>query len=199
MDKAQRVLKNKKGIKILEDLQIAEEDALVAAYRILFGEIRAQALLTTVLIGHIHETIFGELYDWAGRWRTVRISKPGVMWPPPDFLEEAMQEFERNVLAKYPARSLQSDEQFCRAMGHIQGEFLAIHPFREGNARTIKLLTDILATQTRRPILRYDTSPRGRRLYIAAASVALVEKNYEPMMIIVSEGLERAMRFVPIP
>lgn len=64
----------------------------------------------------------------------VRISKPGVTWPPPDFLDSAMQEFERMILQKYPARILSTDVDFCEAVGHIQGEFLAIHPFREGDA-----------------------------------------------------------------
>src|SRR5436853_1033497 len=66
-----------------------------------------------------------------------------------------MQQFERDVLRRHPARQL-DDDAFCRAIARIQGEFLAIHPFREGNARTIKLLTDLLALQTDRPLLRYD-------------------------------------------
>ena len=57
------------------------------------------------------------------------------------------------VLQKYPAKSLKEDEEFCGAVAEIQGEFLVIHPFREGNARTIKLMTDLLATQTGRPLL----------------------------------------------
>jgi len=64
-----------------------------------------------------------------------------VAWPPPDFLDESMRTFEHEVLMAYPASSLTSDQKFCGAFGHIQGEFLAIHPFREGNARTIKLVT----------------------------------------------------------
>ena len=55
-----------------------------------------------------------------------------------------MQEFERAVLRNYPARQIQDDAAFCAAAGEIQGEFLVIHPFREGNARTIKLATNLL-------------------------------------------------------
>lgn len=54
----------------------------------------------------------------------------------------------------------------------IQGEFLVIHPFREGNARTIKLATDLLAVQTGRLPLTYDQSETGTRTYIEAAKTA---------------------------
>ncbi len=59
------------------------------------------------------------------------ISKPGVTWPPLDYLDEAMRTLENEVLSAYPASSLRADEDFCKALGYMQGEFLAIHPFRE--------------------------------------------------------------------
>ena len=48
-----------------------------------------------------------------------------------------MLEFERAVLASIRLQ-LQDDAAFCAAAGKIQGEFLVIHPFREGTARTIE-------------------------------------------------------------
>ena len=150
VDAEKTVLKNKPGIADLHTLQIAEEEALAQAYEALLAEVRTDTPMTCDLVRHIHLRIFGNLYQWAGRWRTVWISKPGVTWPPPDFLDSNMQEFGRGVLSKYPARLLSDDDAFSAAIGEIQGEFLVIHPFREGNARTIKLLTDLLATQTGR-------------------------------------------------
>jgi cell filamentation protein len=104
-----------------------------------------------------------------------------------------MREFEREVLGKYPARVLSDDRAFCAAAGEIQGEFLVIHPFREGNARTIKLLTDLLATQTGRPLLIYEGSEEGQNRYIAAAKAAF-KKDYAPMTEIISQALARARR-----
>jgi hypothetical protein len=67
---------------------------------------------------------------------------------------------------------------------------LVIHPFREGNARTIKLLTDLLATQTGRPLLIYDASEEGQNRYIAAATTAF-KKDYAPMAELISQALAR--------
>jgi cell filamentation protein len=70
-------------------------------------------------------------------------------------------------------------------------EFLVIHPFREGNARTIKLLTDLLAVQTGRPLLIYDQSEEGQAAYIAAATAAF-KINYAPMVNIIRQALKLA-------
>jgi cell filamentation protein len=189
VDGAEEVLINKKNITDVHTLHIEEEKGLARAYEQLLGEVRSDTPITIQLILYVHKLIFGELYEWAGRWRTVRISKPGVSWPPPDFLEQAMKDFEHDVLRKYPSTILKSDDVFCNAVGHIQGEFLAIHPFREGNARTIKLVTDLLATQSDRLPLQYDMTDSGRQTYIEAAKAALL-KEYAPMSAVIHKTLD---------
>jgi cell filamentation protein len=185
------VLVNKPGITDLEQLQLLEEECLTKAYETLLDEIRLDTPLTVELICYVHERIFGALFAWAGRWRTVTISKPGVTWPPPAYLAENMELLERNVLSKYPAAALGDDATFCRAVAEIQGEFLVIHPFREGNARAIKLVTDLLAAQTDRPPLSYDQSDAGRDAYIVAASQAF-GSNFAPLEAIIRRALETA-------
>ncbi|MBN2578961.1 MAG: Fic family protein [Pirellulales bacterium] len=193
VDAGQVVLVNKKGITDLQSLQRIEEEALAQAYELLLSEVRVATPMTCDLLRHIHTRIFGELYDWAGRWRTVWISKPGITWPAPDFLERNMAVFEKDVLLKFPARVLKEDDAFSEAAGEIQGEFLVIHPFREGNARTIKLLTDLLAVQTGRPLLIYDESEASRAEYIAAAKAAF-KRQFAPMRTIIQQALARARR-----
>lgn len=193
MDLEQTILKNKKGIADLHALFIEEEKALARAYELLLDEMRSDTPISSDLIKHVHGRIFSDLYEWAGRCRTVSISKEGTAWPPPDYLGEAMIAFERDVLSEFPATSLTSDDLFCKAVGHIQGEFLAIHPFREGNARTIKLVTDLLAVQTGRLALIYDASDAGRDDYIAAAKAAMLQ-NYDPMTSVIISALNTSKR-----
>ncbi len=102
-----------------------------------------------------------------------------------------MRVFEHEVLANCSASALADDEPFCVAVARIQGEFLVIHPFREGNARTIKLMTNLLAVQTDRPLLVYDPAEDGQRRYIAAATAAF-RKDYAPMAAVIRRALETA-------
>ncbi len=191
VDEAHTILVNKLGITELEPLQAAEEQALARAYGQLLREVRTDTPMTCDLLRHIHATIFSELYDWAGRWRTVWISKPGTTWPPPDFLDRSMAEYEKTVLSRWPAAAIADDATFCQAAGEIQGEFLTIHPFREGNARTIKLLTDLLAAQTGRPLLAYDNSAVGADAYIEAAKKAF-KRDYSSLVKLIGEALGRS-------
>jgi cell filamentation protein len=193
VDTEQAVLRNKQSITDLSVLQTAEEVALAHAYRALLREVRTDTPLTCELLRHIHAAIFGGLYEWAGRWRTVWISKPGTTWPTPDFLDRNMEEFERTVLRKYPASSIQDDDAFCAAAAEIKGEFLVIHPLREGNARTIKLATDLLAAQTGRPLLAYDQTEQAVEEYIKAAKAAF-HRSYRPMAAIIRQALAEARR-----
>lgn len=193
VDPDHTVLVNKPGVSDLAQLQRLEEEGLAQAYETLLTEVRVDTPLTCDLIRYIHARIFGELYAWAGRWRTVNISKPGVTWPPPLYMEENMQRFEQQILKRRTAASCQETDAFCRAAAEIQGEFLVVHPFREGNARTIKLLTDLLAAQTGRPLLAYDQSEAGRERYIAAASLAF-KRDYGLLEEIIRQALAAAER-----
>jgi cell filamentation protein len=194
VDEAQSVLRNMLSVTDLAKLQAAEEAALFRAYETLANQINVDTSITSALIQRVHKEIFGAIYEWAGRWRTVWISKPGVTWPPPDFLESSMAAYEREVLAKYPAAALGDDVAFAEALGEIQGEFLVIHPFREGNARTIKLVTDLLALQTGRPPLKYDhSSEQAVDVYIAAAQAAF-RRDYQPLAAIIRAALDRATK-----
>lgn len=192
VDPERKVLVNLPGITELAVLQLAEEQALAGAYERLLSQVRTDTPLTSALLRHVHAEIFGELFSWAGKWRTVQISKPGAIWPSAQYLDQTMTVFERDVLEALPASSLKDDEEFCRAAARIQGEFLSIHPFREGNARTIKLATDLLAVQTGRPLLVYDDSDAGANDYIGAASAALRRMDHAPFARIIREALERA-------
>lgn len=194
VDEAQKILVNKPEIAELIPLQIAEEEGLAKAYERLLSEARTDTPMTCELLQYIHACIFDELYEWAGRWRTVQISKPGAIWPAAQYLDQSMATFERDVLGRYPATTLQDDESFCTALGEIQGEFLAIHPFREGNARTIKLMTDLLSVQSGRPLLTYDSTDEGAERYIAAAKAALLKQDYQPMVEVIQRALAAAQQ-----
>src|SRR5580692_375594 len=117
VDEARQILVNKRGIADLQTLQIAEEEGLNRAYGTLLSEVRLDTRISCDLIRHVHERVFGDLYEWAGRWRTVQISKPGAIWPAAQFLDESMKTFETEVLSKYARDLLFDDEAFCSLIG----------------------------------------------------------------------------------
>ena len=149
-DAEHTVLVNTKGITDLHTLQVAEEESLAAAYETLLGEVRVDTPMTSELLRHIHGRIFGDLYTWAGRWRTVWISKPGITWAAPDFWSRTCGRLSTRCLAEYPAPVLTNDEPFCRGGGENPGG-VSRHPPVPRGERADDQDDDELAGRADRP------------------------------------------------
>ncbi len=94
----------------------------------------------------IHRYIFQDVYDWAGQFRTVNISKGGNLFGSAKFIEMAL----AGILEKLPRENFiqhLNRESFATRCGWYFGEINAIHPFREGNGRTQREFLRQLAAQ----------------------------------------------------
>lgn len=93
-----------------------------------------------------HRRIFGDIYDWAGHLRTVPLAKEGSLFALPEHIEGYL----RDVLEQLAAESFLRDldrEQFVDRLTHYYAELNAVHPFREGNGRTVRAFLGQLASQ----------------------------------------------------
>ncbi|MGY1446200.1 Fic family protein [Pseudomonas chlororaphis] len=87
----------------------------------------------------IHHTLFSRIYSWAGELRTVKISKGGNQFCIPERIEpEATKEFSRLKAAGW--FDGYSREQLVVACAESYGTINVLHPFREGNGRTQRIL-----------------------------------------------------------
>ncbi|MBN2974123.1 Fic family protein [Roseomonas aeriglobus] len=84
----------------------------------------------------LHKHLFQDLYDWAGQDRTVNIAKVDRARSRPYLARELDKRF-AEVGAQSGFRGLPREEFFDRLGNHIN-EINAIHPFREGNGRTMR-------------------------------------------------------------
>jgi len=82
----------------------------------------------------IHHHIFQDVYEWAGEFRTVNISKSG---DPFAFSEHIVSSLDRTFAELRSEWRLRGTdlEGFAKRGAHYLGEINAIHPFREGNGR----------------------------------------------------------------
>ena len=83
----------------------------------------------------IHRYIFQDVFDWAGLFRTVDISKGGHLFGRAEFLESALEQAFRKLEAANYLAGLGIDT-FAEQAAYYFGELNAAHPFREGNGRT---------------------------------------------------------------
>jgi cell filamentation protein len=99
----------------------------------------------------IHRHLFQDVYDWAGKVRTVEIVKGGSQFQFRRFIETGMADIHgRLVKAKF-LHGLRQGE-LVGAASVIIGDLNYVHPFREGNGRTQLYYFEQLAEQAGHPI-----------------------------------------------
>lgn len=99
----------------------------------------------------LHQHLFQDIYDWAGQDRTVDTAKGGARFAHVPYIARELDKLFTDVAAKNALRGLPRDEFFDRLGNHIN-EINAIHPFREGNGRTMRHHAAQLAREAGHPI-----------------------------------------------
>jgi cell filamentation protein len=99
----------------------------------------------------IHRHFFQDVYSWAGKLRTVRISKSGSAFCYPENIAREMRRLFEELAGQHYYAGLDADA-FARKAAHFLAELNAIHPFREGNGRTQLSFLTLLAEDARHPL-----------------------------------------------
>lgn len=86
----------------------------------------------------IHKYLFEDIYDWAGEYRTVNISKKGTKFASADQISDLM----NACFMRLKDNDYFQNESFDEFVDNIVDFYCVtnmIHPFREGNGRTQRL------------------------------------------------------------
>jgi cell filamentation protein len=99
----------------------------------------------------VHRHLFQDIYRWAGRYRTVRISKGGSAFCYPEHIRTQLRMLfawlhDRDRFANLGAYD------FAGQGAHFLSELNAIHAFREGNGRTQMAFFAMLADRAGHPL-----------------------------------------------
>lgn len=134
------ILKNKLNIKDADSLLEAERS--ITALRILeLKQTPPDGKLNFVFFKHLHFYIFQDIYEWAGKVRTVNISK-GSQFCMFQFIDDQANDlFHKLEKENY----IVDAESIAERLSFYLSELNAIHPFREGNGRTQRMFIEILA------------------------------------------------------
>ena len=180
------ILKNKLGITDQKALEDTETLLLKDTYLHFFSLLKTEKLKFNIkLIFEIHKYFLGTLYDWAGKTRTVEISKGGILFCASSYIKKALKDFDQ-ILKKNMPLFKDDRKTVSEKLAAIHCEFNAIHPFREGNGRTLRLFLDLLAVNSGYGLIDYSKTRKSN--YIKAC-VAGMQKNYAKMQRIISNGL----------
>ena len=127
-------LENKLGITNSAQLALTEEKITKQKALRLFinGLLNTLPCGTFEALAAIHKYLFEDIYDFAGKVRTVNIAKGNFRFVPALYLPEAL-----NSISAMPQRSF--DEIIAKYV-----EMNVAHPFREGNGRSTRIWLDCI-------------------------------------------------------
>ena len=131
-----------------------------------------------------HRQLFQDVYEWAGETRTTDLARPGAQFARPDFVESALRDRFRQVAAIGGFKSMDAPTFAAEAAHHIS-EINAIHPFREGNGRTMRLHLEQIAHQAGHDI---DLAGIEARDWISA-SVAGFRGDEQPLARVIGKAM----------
>jgi cell filamentation protein len=142
----------------------------------------------------MHEKWLGPIYEWAGQYRQVAISKGGFTFALPKFIPQLMADFEKNELRRYTPCNYKTRDEQAQAMAVVHTELLLIHPFREGNGRLSRLLAMLMALQAGLPPLDFSEFEGKRKEEYFAAVRNGLERDYQPMEKFFNVVISRTLR-----
>lgn len=137
------VLKNKLNIRDLAILKKAEEEITVVKQMALYQN-PIKGNFTKAHLMNIHKFIFGDIYPFAGKIRKEKISKADTMFYPPNLIDRELDKIFLKIKSEVMLKEKSEDKVFDN-LAYVMAELNIIHPFREGNGRTIREFIRLMA------------------------------------------------------
>ncbi len=144
--KGTNIPKNKLHIQNQDEIAEVEYILLEQAYQNLSKNLNTSTLLDEHYFINLHKKTFESLYDFAGAYRDVNMSKGESQFCLALYLEsESKRIFRELEDENYLAIVKNNKSNFAKRLAYYQGELIALHPFYELNGRITRLYCDMLA------------------------------------------------------
>lgn len=168
------VLRNKLGITDANELRDAEYRlAAVRRSEIARGLAPIAATYDAEHLKALHGWLFQDIYDWAGRFRDVPISKM-TDFAPLDRIDGCLQNAAR-LIAETRWGQL-TDDRFAPAAAEVFGWVNWAHPFRDGNGRASRTFMDAVARISGRWL---DYSAVSQAVWVQRASFSVPDHDQD--------------------
>lgn len=192
-----RVLRNTPGIIRKRDMDKAEYTALIAVQNRYLQTLTGRTRFTAKRLCEMHRDWLGDIYPWAGTYRTVELQKGDFVWPPAFLVAQNMANFETGLLKMHtPCRPAPLPE-VAQSIAEVHAELLLIHPFREGNGRLARWFAGLMAAQAGfvPPFYRFEgKGGKAERERYLNSVIQGYRQNYAPLTGFFVDVLERAAR-----
>lgn len=189
--------KNRLGIEAPDLLREVEATLLQQAYTRFITELEPSIRFDENYFKALHRDTYESLYEWAGLYRTVDMSKGGSLFCRAAYLEQEthriFRELEQEQYLKLAADG--TVENFAERLAHYQSELIALHPFYELNGRITRLFFDLIAVYNGYEPIDYSRAlaegPSGMNTYIEASILCVQRADSSKLQQLILQGLRQ--------
>jgi len=142
---------NKLGISDKNEINRLEAKGFINAY-IFIGELEIEQIsLDIYLLLEIHQIVFENLYDWAGKFREHEVTVGAINLTPFPKIREEMYRLCEDVNAHIAyciqLKEDQLEEESLKLLADAHHRFVCIHPFTNGNGRMGRIFINLIAVK----------------------------------------------------
>jgi len=193
-DSNELVLRNKLGITSPDEMDRREKEGQLRAMDELTDLFDRDHRFTAADICTMHKIWLGNIYEWAGKYRQVKMSKGDFSFAFPEQIPKLMTEIEKGPLREFTPCHFKTHEEIAKALAVVHTELVLIHPFREGNGRMARMLSILMALQGGLPPLDFkDMIGKDKEKYIRAIQIG-VGGDYAPMEKVFAAVIRKTLR-----
>lgn len=174
-----RVLANRLGITDPAEMADLELHLLSQLYDTVIDSMRPDQRITSADLREWHRRWLGNVYEWAGQYRTLNMGKAGFPFAACGQIPRLMEHLDRKILEPHTPTQGMTEDRLVEAIAIVHIELILIHPFREGNGRLSRLLANVMALQAGWPELDFSSWDTDKPAYFAAIQAGLDDD--EPM------------------
>ena len=126
------ILRNLLGITDIDTLVFVESGVTIKRSKELAT--KSLKIKDSLSLLAIHQYLFQDIYAWAGKKRTVEISKGGKQFFPLSHFDTAFRHID-NLISEYRLIAKRDRQALAHKLAEILDSVNFLHPFREGNGR----------------------------------------------------------------
>jgi len=185
-------------------IQDVEYEALTRARNASYERVGSTTVFTTELLLAMHRDWLRDIYPFAGQYRQVDVTAPAqgtvseFRFSHAAYISQNMEAFANDMLVRFTPCRASSVENLAAILAEVHAEFIAIHPFREGNGRMGRWITELMALQADFPAPDHGFADRDgpllRQEYYEAMSLALHRKEYGSLTLHFEDAIRRGER-----
>ena len=134
----------------------------------------------------IYRHLFQDIYSWAGKKRTVEISKDGKQFFPTSHFDNAFRYIDQ-IINEFKKIPKENKKLLAEKLAEILDNVNYLHPFREGNGRTQREFLRLLALEKG---LTLNLNPPDEKSVYDRYMKGTIESDMQTLTVLISERID---------